>query len=99
MVVYRKGRKIQMKINNEVSWTFNEDGIVLINAKKGKRIVLNESGKLVWQLLSQGMSVEEICNKCISMYSMTEDSLIRDDVNSLIDLLLEHNMIEVDNDE
>jgi hypothetical protein len=88
-----------MKINNEISWTHNENGIVLINSRKGKSIVLNETGKLVWELLSQGMSVEAICDHCVRMYKMTDSSLIRDDVISLIELLREHEMIEVDRNE
>lgn len=88
-----------MKISNEVSWTNNEDGIVLINSKKGKSIVLNETGKLVWELLSQGMSVEAICDHCVCMYKMTDSSLICEDVISLVDLLRKHEMIEVDKNE
>ncbi|MBQ7226368.1 MAG: PqqD family protein [Clostridia bacterium] len=47
-------------------------------------ITLNETGKLIWQTLEKGATVEEVVNAILAEYECDDKALVESDVNAFI---------------
>ena len=47
-------------------------------------ITLNETGKLIWQTLEKGATVEEVVNAILAEYECDDKALVKSDVNAFI---------------
>ena len=57
-------------------------------------ITLNETGKLIWQELTKGVSAEEIVDKIMAEYECDDKNLVQSDVNTFIAKLERDGVLE-----
>jgi len=60
-----------------------DDNLVLVNGDTGKSLVLNKSGKVIWNLLDGKLTQEEIVAQVCKEFKNVPDSVAQD-VNSVI---------------
>ena len=84
-----------MKIGKFVSWTNEDSRLILVNSSTQKCIVLDDTGKLIWNKILDGYDKEEIIQQCILQFPESDNRVICRDVEDCISLLLENNIIQV----
>lgn len=92
-VLLNKG-DIKMNINKFVSWTSNDDETVIINTLTQKCLLLDETGKIIWELILNGNNEEETSLLCIKRFENSDKSIIRNDIHDFFQLLYDNNIIE-----
>lgn len=84
-----------MNINKFVSWTSNDDETVIINTLTQKCLLLDETGKIIWELILNGNNEEATSLLCIKRFENSDESIIRNDIHDFFQLLYDNNIIEV----
>ena len=56
-------------------------------------IKLNETGRVMWDILSQGAQKEDVINKILSEYDIDRET-VEKDVDSFVTTLKENNILE-----
>lgn len=85
----------RIQINEAVVSAELEDEAVLLNVETGLYFGLGEAELLVWTLLGDGLSVEEIHQRLLEEYDVEAEQL-RSDLNGLIGALIERELVRVD---
>ena len=67
---------------------------VIVDLRSGETSALNEVGARVWQLLSEGKTIAQVCDVVSREYEAGLPQ-IQDDVLELVEELLAHNLIEI----
>ena len=70
------------------------DESVILDLASGKYFGLDPVGTRLWQLLSQGCSIEQACIELLGEYEV-EEAQLRRDVQKLIADLLAHGLLKV----
>ena len=83
-----------MKVKRFVSWTNNDDKLVITNSEIEKSLVLNETGKFLWDLVLAGKSVEGITTVCVNQFDHSDTDVICRDISDFIELLYTNGMVE-----
>ena len=84
-----------MTIGKYISWTKVDDGkIAVVNSKSKKCILLEGSSIMVWNLLLEANSIDEVKYKCSKMYKGDTEE-IHKDIEELLCLLIDYQIIEV----
>ena len=74
--------------NDEILINEVDGETVMMSIENGTYYGMNPTGNFVWNILDQERSIEEIVNKIIEIFSLTEDQCISDVlpfIQSLID--------------
>jgi Coenzyme PQQ synthesis protein D (PqqD) len=71
-----------------------DDGLILISLDSGTAFRLNATGKVVWQLASQGRSCPEIVELVARIFADTAADIQRD-VGQVLDQLVHQGLLEV----
>lgn len=66
---------------------------VLVNARGGEILVLNETGSMVWSLLDGERSVAEVLRRVQDAFDV-EPEVLRQDVHAFLSALREHDALE-----
>lgn len=82
-----------MEVDNCVAWVEDEKGLVIINTKTQKGIVLDEIGYAIWTDLLDTSSLEKTVINFIATYSDESPEVISEDVTSVFDTLVENGII------
>ncbi|MEO1400425.1 MAG: PqqD family protein [Cyanobacteria bacterium J06635_1] len=72
--------------------------IVILNLKSGTYFGLNETGALVWNLIKNPKTVDQLRTAILDEYEV-EDEVCDRDLTALLQALAEQNLIEVTNAE
>lgn len=56
-------------------------------------ITVNETGAFLWELLTQGATREELCEKMIAEYAVDEAIALRD-IDNFIKILSDHQLLD-----
>ena len=56
-------------------------------------IKLNETGRIIWDMLSEGKNADEIVERILSEYDVNKET-VQSDVNTFIQTLSEANILE-----
>lgn len=56
-------------------------------------ITVNETGAFLWELLTQGATREELCEKMIAEYAVDEATALRD-IDNFIKILSDHQLLD-----
>ncbi len=83
-----------MKVKRFVSWTNNDSDFVITNSKSEKSLVLDSTGKILWEMVLSGKSPEEITMLCIKKFADSDANVICSDINDFINMLLENDIVE-----
>lgn len=70
------------------------DEAVLLNVETGLYFGLGEEELLVWNLLSEGATIEEIVRRFLDEFDV-EEAQIRADLSSFIEKLIERELVRV----
>lgn len=70
-----------------------DEQTMILDLSSGMYYGLDNTGSRVWQQLEAGLSVDEICNEMLTEYDTIRETLERD-VLALIDELLDRKLIE-----
>lgn len=57
-------------------------------------ITLNETGKFIWKLLENDITMEEIVDKMLEVYEGVERSIVENDVEIFVEKLVRDNILE-----
>ena len=57
-------------------------------------ITLNETGKFIWKLLENDITMEEIVDKMLEAYEGVERSIVENDVEIFVEKLVRDNILE-----
>lgn len=84
-----------MKIEKFISWTNKGNDLILVNALTQKCIVLDETGKLIWNKILDGYDKEDIIQQCVTQFPESNSRVIRTDIEDYISLLLHNEIIQI----
>ena len=73
-----------MEISKNVTWKSLKDKIVAVKVDTGEYYTMNEVSSLIWQAISNGKSVDEICQLIYQEYDNDDMSSISNDVEEQI---------------
>ena len=92
-VPFRLGAR-RVRVNDDV--LFQEVGgeAVLLNLGTESYFGLNDVGTRIWILLSEGNSLQDVCNKLCWEFDVTPEQL-QSDLSSLIDEMLKAGLIQM----
>ena len=57
-------------------------------------ITINETGKFIWELMQEGIEKEELLEKFMKEYSVSETDA-KEDIKTFIQILLDNNIAEL----
>ena len=57
-------------------------------------ITINETGKFIWELMLDGIEKEELLDKFMKEYNISEEEA-REDIKTFIQILLDNNIAEL----
>lgn len=84
-----------MKIEKFISWTNKGNDLILVNVLTQKCIVLDETGKLIWNKILDGYDKEDIIEQCVTQFPESNSRVIRTDIEDYISLLLHNEIIQI----
>ncbi len=87
-----------MKVNKFVSWTHEGEKFVVINTVTQKCLVLDDTGKMLWNMVLVGFEKEEIADRCITQFPDSDPEVIKNDIEDFISLLKENDILETNLD-
>ncbi len=61
--------------------------------KSSRRIQINESAAFIWNLLSDGISEDDLVKQVINQYEVPDEKSLISDIHDLISLLEDYHMI------
>lgn len=77
---------VQYQVHPEAFATEVDDQVVILEYESGTYFTLNEVGSRIWQLLTQGNTVQTIQNQLLQEYEVSEAQLHQDLLNILNEL-------------
>ena len=57
-------------------------------------ITINETGKFIWELMQDGIEKEELLDRYMKEYNISEDDA-KEDIKTFIQILLDNNIAEL----
>lgn len=57
-------------------------------------ITINETGKFIWELMQDGIEKEELLDKFMNEYNISEEEA-KEDIKAFIQILLDNNIAEL----
>ena len=57
-------------------------------------ITINETGKFIWELMQDGIEKEELLDKFMNEYNISEEEA-KEDIKTFIQILLDNNIAEL----
>lgn len=70
-----------------------DDELVILDTKTGFVHVLNSTGKIIWYLLDELDSVDDIVTALMALYANSNLSVVQSDVTEITDDLIENGLI------
>ena len=95
----------EMKFKDGVVLLHIHDAYLVVSDKEARKTTpyireINDTAAMIWQLLVQGYSVEEITDHMMKEYDIEERSLLEEDLRTYIREMKESGyLIEVENDD
>ena len=95
----------EMKFKDGVVLLHIHDAYLVVSDKEARKTTpyireINDTAAMIWQLLEQGYSVEEITDHMMKEYDIEERSLLEEDLRIYIRDMKENGyLIEVENDD
>ena len=87
--------KSKVILSNNVFAQEIDDETIILDAITQEYFSLNEIGKVIWNLLSQSIKLENIKEQMLEMYEV-EESQLENDILNFIKALQEKGLIKVD---
>ncbi|MFN2398045.1 MAG: PqqD family protein [Gemmatimonadaceae bacterium] len=84
---------IRYRTSAEAASAIMQDGAVVLHMGTKRYYSLNESGALIWSLLEQNISEEEIVNRLVSRYEV-DGNVAADALASLVVKLADANLVQ-----
>lgn len=84
-----------MKVAKFVSWTEDGSKLVIVNALTRKGIILDDTGKMIWDQILRGSDKEEIIKQCVAQFPDSDIQVIRNDIEDCISVLLENDIVQM----
>jgi len=81
------------RIKKDILWRMVDDEVVIVSGKNDNSCYLNRTGSEVWQMVTDGLSFEEICRRLAKYYNMKKTE-IEKDIKNIIDDLLSSKILE-----
>ena len=81
-----------------MSWTHEGEKFVVINTVTQKCLVLDDTGKMLWNMVLVGFEKEEIADRCITQFPDSDPEVIKNDIEDFISLLKENDILETNLD-
>lgn len=81
-----------MKISKDIVWRKIEGNIFIINPQRNMLYELNETASFIFESLSKGRKVEEICRKISSEYDVSLNDCEKD-CKEIIDEMIREGLI------
>lgn len=82
-------QETHLSISPEAYFVNLEDGIVILDLKKGQYLGLHDVGQRLWQMFSEGMNLGEIHHQLLEEYDISPDTLWQDLIILVQDMLQE----------
>lgn len=73
--------------------------LFLYNPKNGKDYVLNRLSALIWEIIQQPMEEKEIVNILIRKLAISDEKVLKIQVNKIIKILKKQDLINLENNE
>jgi hypothetical protein len=86
------GRSLMFTPSPDVLAQAMGDDIVLVHLHSNAIFELNATASRFWLLLSEGHTVDAICNTMLGEFEITQTQL-EEEIQGLLDMLQEHNLI------
>ena len=83
-----------MKIKSFISWTSNDEETIIINTITQKCLILDSTGKILWNMILKGQNRNDIIVECQNKFSSSEKDIINNDIIEFINLLIENDIVE-----
>ena len=83
-IIKQNDRIITARLNNEVS---------LLNEHNGMYYALDEIGSVIWDMISEPITLKAIINKLVSEYDITQEECERDVLRFLIEMHKNKNLV------
>lgn len=77
---------VQYQVHPEAFATEVDNQVVILEYESGTYFTLNEVGSRVWQLLTQGNTVQAILNQLLQEYDVSKERLHQDLLNIVKEL-------------
>lgn len=87
---------VQYKITFNIAWQREQttDIVFIKDYEKQEFIILEDVSKDIWLGILNGLSVENICKQILSNYEVTDESMVKDDINEFIQDCINNKWIE-----
>lgn len=85
-----------MRIKKGVSWSKTENGLMLVHPVNDQCLVLNESGEIVWNVLTESISYNQVVEKVCRNFDLSQHEIIKEDIRQLLEVLKNTDLIEGD---
>lgn len=82
----------RLAVNEAVVYAELDNEAVLLNVETGIYFGLNDIGTLIWKLLEQSTSQEDIVTNLLDEYDV-DPAKLRTDVNAFVDQLIDRQLI------
>ena len=77
-----------MKINKEISWIENEEEFYLIDIVSNKCVIIDSTGKKIWDYVLKFDTIESIIEHLQLQYSKEDSDRIAQDVRDFCNMLI-----------
>lgn len=85
-----------MTINKFVSWTSTEDETVIVNSLTQKCLILDNTGKIIWESILLGNDIQKTATLCIAQFPESDSNIINHDIQEFYQLLIDNDILQDD---
>lgn len=82
------------KVSDAIRATFDNDGAVVLDLKRGKLLRLNSTGSMILQHLQQGLSEGQIVNELSRVFGMSRETTMAD-LGAFLDAARQEELITI----
>ncbi len=87
---------MQLSYSLNLSWQIVDDILYIVDERDLSTYTLEEVGKDFWLLIGRFHDFEEILKALLQDYEGVDEKILRKDVTSLLDLLIEQGFINIE---
>lgn len=80
------------RVNPEVLTTEVDDELGMMSIKNGSYYTLNPVGKRIWQLLEQGIAIDDMINILVKEYNVSKE-ICKNDIIDLMNVLEKKSLV------
>jgi Coenzyme PQQ synthesis protein D (PqqD) len=80
--------------SSDITWNRLDDETVLLNLENGRYYTLNRTGSIIWDLISEGLMLEQLVDRICDRFEVAEQ-VARDDLLVLVGELHRESLIKL----